>query len=211
MLLSAISLLVVVVAFSTDDMKGASASSWSELESKIGAIPDGGQGSFALTASFSMQGYEGGTAGIEIPEGITVTITGKGTIFDAHQDPTSPGGRLFAVHGKLIVSGVEMKNAVGVNACGALYIPGGSIDLTGCTFTGCYGGADDVTGGGAFGGGGVGSVFRLKDCKFTAKQPRSTCTHHADPGCADGVSVSSNMTFQRTCPGGSVKEVILWV
>jgi hypothetical protein len=94
-----------------------SVNSYGELESKIEAIPDGGEGSFSLSPTFSMSGYEGYTAGIEVNENTKVTITSKGGVLNANQDPSNPGGRLFAVHGTLIMVGVEMKNAVGVN-CG---------------------------------------------------------------------------------------------
>ena len=57
---------------------------------------------------------------------------------------------------------------------GAIYINGGKIELTSCTFTGNFGGADDVRIGGAFAGGGQQPI--LKDCKFTAHM---VLRHHA--------------------------------
>jgi hypothetical protein len=39
--------------------------------------------------------------------------------------------------------------------------------------------------------------------------PKAACIHSADPGCADGIGYGTNMTFQRTCPDGSVQTATL--
>jgi hypothetical protein len=144
-------------------------------------------------------------AGLLIDDNITVSIKGNNAVLDAKQDPHNPGGRIFDAHGTLILTDMELKNAVGVNDGGAIYINGGRLELTRVTFTNCFGGADDCRFSGAFSGPNQQPLL-LTDCKFTMPAD-SSCQNLLT--CADSIGVGANATFIRTCPDGSVQTAVL--